>query len=223
MDFSAFIFLSVMMVAFGYIAGNSKNFNFAKMALLGLFLIPFITEFNYGKAQLLTMLVAFIIGYLLPYAHILEGLGDSISDAINALRYRDAYEDIRRKEAEVEEMRRQYEQTQREGNRQKQEQAQQRRQEQSQDYREKQQRKKKSEQTNNKHQSTYQDSTMGRYHMILGLDPDKKYSFDDIKKAYRRKASKYHPDKYHGKSSWGEMNEKFKEISAAYQWLAING
>ncbi len=228
MELSTFIFLSVMMVAFGYIAGNAKSFNFTKMAFLGLILIPFITEFNYTKVHLLTMLVAFIVGYFLPYAYMLDGLGESISDLINALRYRDAYEDIKRKEEEVEELRRKYEQARQQENRDKQEQARQKRKEQSQSYRQSKQNQNKQSSSQNKSeqksQKTYRSSsgsTMNQYLRILGLQPDREYSYKEIKKAYKRQASKYHPDKHHGSSQWDEMNEKFKEINEAYQWLAI--
>ena len=53
---------------------------------------------------------------------------------------------------------------------------------------------------------------MGKdYYKILGIA--KNASEDDIKKAYRKLALKYHPDK--NKSSGAE--EKFKEIAEAYE------
>lgn len=50
------------------------------------------------------------------------------------------------------------------------------------------------------------------YYNILGVD--KNASDDEIKKAYRKLAHKYHPDKSGGDA------EKFKEINAAYQVLS---
>lgn len=52
------------------------------------------------------------------------------------------------------------------------------------------------------------------YYKILGVD--KKASQDDIKKAYRRLAHKYHPDKNPGNKS---TEEKFKDIGEAYEVL----
>lgn len=47
---------------------------------------------------------------------------------------------------------------------------------------------------------------------VLGVNPDA--SDDDIKKAYRKLAQQYHPDKNQGSK---EAEDKFKEINEAYQ------
>ncbi len=53
------------------------------------------------------------------------------------------------------------------------------------------------------------------YYSILGVP--KNASDDDIKKAYRKLAMQFHPDKNPGKEKWA--NEKFKEINEAYAVL----
>ncbi len=53
------------------------------------------------------------------------------------------------------------------------------------------------------------------YYKILGVD--KTASAADIKKAYRKLALKYHPDKTKGDKS---LEEKFKKISEAYAVLS---
>jgi DnaJ-class molecular chaperone len=53
------------------------------------------------------------------------------------------------------------------------------------------------------------------YYQILGLT--RNASDDDIKKAYRKLALQYHPDRNPGKEEWA--NEKFKEINEAYSTL----
>ena len=52
------------------------------------------------------------------------------------------------------------------------------------------------------------------YYEMLGVGRDA--SADEIKKAYRKKAIEYHPDKHKGDKA---MEEKFKEVSEAYEVL----
>ena len=55
------------------------------------------------------------------------------------------------------------------------------------------------------------------YYEILGLA--KNASDDDIKKAYRKLASKYHPDKVQGEAEKAAVEIKFKEAKEAYEIL----
>ena len=50
---------------------------------------------------------------------------------------------------------------------------------------------------------------------ILGVSPDA--DEDEIKKAYRALARKYHPDKYRDSDLADLANEKMKEVNAAYE------
>ena len=52
------------------------------------------------------------------------------------------------------------------------------------------------------------------YYTTLGLGPDS--SAEEIKKAYRRLAMQYHPDRNNGSS---ESEERLKDINEAYQVL----
>ncbi len=53
------------------------------------------------------------------------------------------------------------------------------------------------------------------YYKVLGLEPDA--TADEIKRAYRKLALQYHPDRNPGDK---EAEEKFKEINEAYQVLS---
>lgn len=58
---------------------------------------------------------------------------------------------------------------------------------------------------------------MGKdYYQILGVD--KNANEDDLKKAYRKMALKWHPDRNQDKKAQAE--EKFKEINEAYEVLS---
>ena len=50
---------------------------------------------------------------------------------------------------------------------------------------------------------------------VLGVDPNA--SDDEIKKAYRNLARKYHPDKYRDSDLADVAEEKMKEVNAAYE------
>src|SRR5262245_3615953 len=53
------------------------------------------------------------------------------------------------------------------------------------------------------------------YYEVLGVG--KEASADEVKKAFRKLAMQYHPDRNHGDA---EAAEKFKEASEAYEVLA---
>ena len=57
-----------------------------------------------------------------------------------------------------------------------------------------------------------------RYYKIIGLSKTDKPTKDNIKKAYKKSALKWHPDRNRNKKKAAE--EKFKEINEAYEILS---
>jgi F0F1-type ATP synthase membrane subunit b/b' len=233
MSFSVSVFLFVLMFSFGFITQNVRRFQFWRFILLSILIIAFLINFGISKQHLMVMFVSFFVGYLLPYAYVLRGVGEALSDFINAIRYRDAYEEIKRKEEEVEELRKQYEEAYSDAKHRRKnwEDASKKRQQESAGFRQEQEQAEKkqrsSSNSNNSYnykQKSYDQSGMERasYLITLGLDPNEKHSFADIKKAYRRKAMQFHPDRHGGKSQsfQKEMEEKFKQVRAAFEELA---
>lgn len=55
------------------------------------------------------------------------------------------------------------------------------------------------------------------YYKVLGVD--RQASAKEIKKAYRKKASEWHPDKYSGDLSKDEVLKKMSQINQAYEVL----
>lgn len=227
-SFSILVFLSVILVAFGYAVGNSKNFSIWKFALVLFFMIPFVVQFNYGKAHFAIMFISFMVGILLPHANLLAGFFETISNAINSIRYKDAYADIKRKEKEVEELRRKYEQDRRNQNYEEFQKERARRSKESQQHREREKTQKENRNHSKQKKSNQEDSSnesiRKKYLKILGLDPNGSYSFRDYKAAYRKQASKYHPDKHvHREESFIKDTTKiFQKIMEAFEWLGAN-
>ena len=52
------------------------------------------------------------------------------------------------------------------------------------------------------------------YYQVLGLDENA--SLEDIKKAYKKYAVKFHPDKNNGDEFF---TERFQEVQEAYEYL----
>ena len=59
---------------------------------------------------------------------------------------------------------------------------------------------------------------MSNYYEVLGIN--KNATDEDIKKAFRDKAKDFHPDTEPDEAKKKELEEKFKEVNAAYQTLS---
>jgi curved DNA-binding protein len=59
----------------------------------------------------------------------------------------------------------------------------------------------------------------GRFLQELGLDPFKKPSTEEVKKAWKKKCQEHHPDKFQDPKEQEEHRQKFLEITHAYRML----
>ncbi len=244
-DFSTAVFLISILMGLGYVVATAERLNFWKVLLLLLVLVPFVTAFNSSKAHLYTMIAAFLFGLLFPR---LRGYGFSLSfPRVNVAKL---WQGLKPKPQENNQQD-QFNQEKREKKRQQREQAYQKRKRESEQFRRSQAEKNKQQQSKQhsdkqekidqeksqqSHQEQYneQDNTdfnnrlrqiiRANYLEILELSANGVYSQDDIKKAYRKQANKYHPDRHQGKdeATIQSMSDKFAEVKKAYEWLLAN-
>jgi flagellar biosynthesis GTPase FlhF len=236
MEISIFIFISVMALALGYAAANTQNFNFWKLLFFVLFLLPVILIFGMSKYHAIVVLISFLFGFILPYAYSLRFIGNSFSNFVNAVRYRDDYknikftkEELRQQAEELEKLRRSFEEARQSYYRAEQEfknRAKQEKENKSNNNKSKQKTysKQQSKQKSNYQQKTSSNASGGSreyYLKLLGLDPNKEPTLADIRKAYKRMQMKYHPDRHPNatQEERKELNRKLIEFKKAFEWL----
>ncbi|CAC9624078.1 hypothetical protein [uncultured Gammaproteobacteria bacterium] len=243
LNYSIVVFISILMIFFGYIIGNTRKFNIFSIAFIGLLVLMFMKQFNYSQTHLIIIAVAFAFGYFLPHLHVLSFIGDSLSDFINGIRYRDNYRNIKLAQERLQEQAEELEKL-----RQAFEKAKQAYEEAERVYNEhnnkqkanseksntgnqsKQQGNKKPSNGQKSNSSSYQRQSSGSddlriyYLNLLGLDPNKKYTLKELKKSYKRMHMKYHPDRNQDKSieELRELNRKMVEFQKAFEWLRDN-
>lgn len=193
--------------------------------VLALFVFPLIWPDLWSLSPIL--IAIFFAGILSNHTETIRGIlawSEGISDLIYAIRYRQAYEDISRRERELEEeLRRAQAQA---GARESQ--SQQRWREEAKQERTKspptgvggrgegtQDARGGGKTFHNAKQQQTRDPLATRYLTILGLDPGKRYSQTEIKAAFRKAVKTAHPDV-------GGSSEAMREVLAAYDWLTRN-
>jgi hypothetical protein len=163
------------------------------------------------------------------------GWASSLGDVMFALRYKSAYDDIRRREQELEQRERRLKEAELRQAYQQQEWGQRARagwQQEAKGFRQKpedktqsrssgsrrsgsSQRQEKKQRSKTSHTSPPQNDVQARHLETLGLKPGRDYSPDEIKKAYRRKVMKVHPDA-------GGSQVEFISVINAHEWLRNN-
>ena len=224
----AFLFLLIVLFLAGkYLGKLTKRLSWWKILLIlyfGLFLYEPVRDAGPILGGIFVLGVA--SNHVGTFFSALAWAG-SIGDVIYAFRYRSAFEDIRRREKELEERERELnEETRRQAYRQ-QEHGQSARagwQDEAKGFREKaegngadgrqKQRASSSKRQEQAHSSSPPPQTdeRTRHLQALGLKPGRDYSAAEIKKAYRTKVMKAHPDA-------GGSQVEFIAVQNAYEWL----
>lgn len=225
---SNFIVLGVFFM-FGFYFGKlTKNMTFLKF-LLFLFLGLYVYAFLHAAHFMLVS--AFIAGMVANHGRLILPAfywAYDLKDVVFALKNRKAFDDIRRREEELEERIRQFRQEQEQFRK---EQAQKPKREKASTYKgqsEKPKQKKRGKKRQSKQQyrnksdaefrpkpSSFTDDLRTKHLRTLGLDSQQNYDPSQIKKAYRIMAKNTHPDV-------GGSQEAFIAVQKAYEWLRID-
>lgn len=236
----AFLGLLVILFFVGRIFGKlTKNIRLWKILLLGYFALFLYAPVRDAGPILGGIFIAGMFSnHISTFFSVLAWAGN-LGDILFAFRYRSAYEDIRRREQELEERERALREAELRQAYQQQEQGQRARagwQQEAKGFRQRngsqktQQGPGRQKQNDNRSQRRYQSSdTRGkgagstkpaedkkaRCLKILGLDPKRSYNPDELKTAYRKTAKKTHPDS-------GGSQAEFIEVVNAWEFLKTN-
>ena len=211
---------------------------FLLLCYLGLFLFPNLR--NAGPIIGGLFALGFFSAHIRSIPSILSWAG-GIGDFFFALRYRRAFEDIRRREQELEEglrraraqaqqeqqgeseAQRQWRREQKAERNRKAEEASQQKQEQAraenrtqEKARQEDGQKRNERTTGTAYTQPPPDDLRARHLRTLGLDPGVIYGFDELKSAYRKALKRTHPDA-------GGSAVEFIEVQNAWEWLSKSG
>jgi len=220
-------FLALLLILFfvGKFFGKlTKRLNIWKILLLGYFGL-----FLYGPVRDAGPILGgiFLLGMASNHTRLIFsifGWAQSLGDVVFAFRYRSAFNDMRRRERELDDREQQIKEEERRRAYSRQENGQHGRtgwQQEAGNFRKKSEKTQSSREKGNDKasQSRYQSSgtqpqegMRGKCLRVLGLRNGKNYSPDEIKQAYRKKARVTHPDA-------GGSQVEFIEVVNAYEWL----
>lgn len=207
-----FYVLLAVMYGVGYAFGSyTKNLN--PLKIVGLVIVGLLI-YSALKNAISTFAWMFIFGVATHHTSLLWRAGRwarSIGDFIFATRYRKAFEDIRRREAELADLERKLREQYRAQSKNHNESGTQ------QQWREQAKARKTGSSgttgsTGGGGYSTSSNSARDEYLRTMGLNPQSQYSADDLKRAYRKRARETHPD-------LGGSTSDFQRVAGAYEWL----
>lgn len=215
-----FLFLLVFLFILGRFAGKlTKRINSWKvLALFFVTLAVYDALRQIGPILVGIFLAGVLSNHVQTAMSILSWAGD-LKEALFAHRYRSAYQDIRRREKELEERERKVREAERQQTYRSQDQGQRSQwQQEAGGFRQSQRDGKAGGSSQKQENGSYgaQGTNQRDSHLkALGLVPGKAYSPQDIKRAYRKAAMKTHPDA-------GGTQSEFIKVQEAYKWLMDN-
>ena len=229
----AFLGLLVVLFFVGRIFGKlTKNIRLWKILVLGYFALFLYAPVRDAGPILGGIFIAGMLSnHVSTFFSVLAWAGN-LGDVLFAFRYRSAYEDIRRREQELEERERRLREAELRQTYQQQEQGQRARaswQQEAKGFRQKpedktqarssgsrqnghSQKREQKQRSKASYSPPPQRDVRAKHLETLGLKPGRDYSPDEIKKAYRRKVMKVHPDA-------GGSQVDFIAVQNAYEWL----
>jgi len=138
-----------------------------------------------------------------------------LKDVLFALKNRRAFDDIRKREEELEKRVRQFKREQAAFEKEREKKPRDQRKSKHQEKPKQSKSKTKTKPKSEPKPSSYKDELRAKHLRVLGLNPEQNYSSDQIRKAYRTMAKKTHPDV-------GGSEAGFIEVTNAYEWLKQN-
>jgi hypothetical protein len=229
----AFLGLLAILFFAGRIFGKlTKNIRLWKILVLGYFtLFVYAPVRDAGPILGGIFIAGMLSNHVSTFFSVLSWAGN-LGDVLFAFRYRSAYEDIRRREQELEERERALREAELRQAYQQQEQGQRARagwQQEAKGFRQNpedktqgrssgsrqsgsSQKQEKKQRSKTSYTPPQQQDVRAKHLETLGLKPGRDYSIDEIKKAYRRKVMKVHPDA-------GGSQVEFIAVQNAYEGL----
>ena len=242
MSFSETVFIGLFCFGGGYVLGhltrNLRTWKLFLLMLMGAYLYVVVSH-DLSQVQIAAVLAGMVSHHAGRFFSALSWAGN-LGDMIFAFRYRSAFEDIKRRERELNEREQRLREEERRRAYAEQERGQRARagwQKEARGFRGKaddkagsgsqkqdaprgtssagsnEKRQQEQEERNaGSHRPPPQNGVRDRHLQVLGLEPGREYTQVEIKKAYRRAAMEAHPDT-------GGSDEAFIAVQQAFEWL----